>query len=258
CSAIDACESSNGGCSSKAECRRTTPGNRACVCRAGYTGDGIVCIEINPCLVNNGGCDRNAECTQTGPNQAVCNCLKGYSGDGKTCTYISLCSQNNGGCSEFAICNDTELAERTCTCKPDYIGDGFQCRGNVFQELLRNSNTSRFYFHLEALSIRDISGPGPFTLFVPHTDILSSDPRVKDWIAKGVMAQVLRYHMVGCANLLYKDLTTITNITSLHGDIIHISYSQNSLVLNNKAEIILSDAVGTNGVIHVINQVLVP
>uniref|UniRef100_A0A803VDB2 Stabilin 2 n=1 Tax=Ficedula albicollis TaxID=59894 RepID=A0A803VDB2_FICAL len=253
CTAIDACESSNGGCSAKAECRRTTPGSRACVCSAGYTGDGIVCMEINPCLVNNGGCDRNAECTQTGPNQAVCNCLKGYSGDGKTCTYISLCSQNNGGCSEFAICNDTELTERTCTCKTNYTGDGFQCRGNIFQELLRNSNTSRFYFHLQVRK-----GPGPFTLFVPHTDILNSDPRVKDWIAKGVMAQVLRHHVVACASLLYEDLTAITNITSLQGEQIHISYSQNSLVLNNKAEIILSDAVGTNGVIHVINQILVP
>ncbi|NXL35752.1 STAB2 protein, partial [Glaucidium brasilianum] len=258
CSAIDACKTSNGGCSAKAECRRTTPGNRVCVCNAGYTGDGIVCIEINPCLENHGGCDRNAECTQTGPNQAVCNCLKGYSGDGKRCTYISLCSQNNGGCSEFAICNDTELTERTCTCKHNYVGDGFKCRSNIFQELLRDSNTSRFYFHLEALSIRDIAGPGPFTLFVPHTDVLNSDPRVKDWIAKGVMAQVLRYHMVSCASLLYSDLTTITNITSLQGDPIHISYSQNSLILNNKAEIILSDAVGTNGVIHVINQILVP
>uniref|UniRef100_A0A8C3TSH7 Stabilin 2 n=1 Tax=Catharus ustulatus TaxID=91951 RepID=A0A8C3TSH7_CATUS len=257
CTAIDACERSNGGCSAKAECRRTTPGNRACVCSTGYTGDGIVCIEINPCLVNNGGCDRNAECTQTGPNQAVCNCLKGYSGDGKTCTYISLCSQNNGGCSEFAICNDTELTERTCTCKTNYTGDGFQCRGNIFQVKGFTCLLSPLFLHI-ALSVRDISGPGPFTLFVPHTDILNSDPRVKDWIAKGVMAQVLRYHMVGCASLLYKDLTAITNITSLQGEQIHISYSQNSLVLNNKAEIILSDAVGTNGVIHVINQILVP
>ncbi|KAM9276323.1 stabilin-2 [Cariama cristata] len=258
CTAIDACKTSNGGCSAKAECKRTTPGNRVCICNAGYTGDGVVCIEINPCLVNNGGCDRNAECTQTGPNQAVCNCLKGYSGDGKRCTYISLCSQNNGGCSEFAICNDTELTERTCTCKHNYIGDGFTCRGNILQELLRDSNMSRFYFHLEAFSITDIAGPGPFTLFVPHTDVLNSDPRVKDWVAKGVMAQVLRYHMVGCASLLYNDLIKIINITSLHGDLLHISYSQNSLVLNNKAEIIFSDAVCTNGVIHVINQILVP
>lgn len=50
--------------------------------------------------------------------------------------------------------------------------------------------------------------------------------QVKDWVAKGVMAQVLRYHMVGCASLLYSDLTAVANITSLHGDPIHISYSQ--------------------------------
>ncbi|KAF2979785.1 hypothetical protein EK904_012809 [Melospiza melodia maxima] len=223
------------------KCSSGIDGDGSCECDVGWRG--VTCdTEINPCLVNNGGCDRNAECTQTGPNQAVCNCLKGYSGDGKTCTYISLCSQNNGGCSEFAICNDTELTDRTCTCKPNYIGDGFKCQGNIFQ----------------ALSIRDISGPGPFTLFVPHSDVLNSDPRVKDWTAKGVLAQVLRYHMVACASLLYKDLTAVTNITSLQGDLIHISYSQNSLVLNNKAEIVFSDTVGTNGVIHVINQILVP
>lgn len=55
---------------------------------------------------------------------------------------------------------------------------------------------------------------------------LHSPLQVKDWVAKGVMAQVLRYHMVGCASLLYKDLTAITNVTSLQGDLIHISYSQ--------------------------------
>ncbi|POI35713.1 hypothetical protein CIB84_000535 [Bambusicola thoracicus] len=203
CSAIDACETSNGGCSANAECRKTTPGNRVCVCKAGYTGDGVVCLEINPCLENNGGCDKNAECTQTGPNQVS--------------TF------------EFAICKDTELTERTCTCKPNYIGDGFKCRGNIHQELLRNSNTSRFYFHLEALSIRDIAGPGPFTVFVPHKNVLNNDQRVRGWLAKGVLAQILRYHMVGCASLLHSDLTTLTNVTSLHGDPIQISYVQESL-----------------------------
>uniref|UniRef100_A0A8C0BRM7 Stabilin 2 n=1 Tax=Buteo japonicus TaxID=224669 RepID=A0A8C0BRM7_9AVES len=249
CTAIDACKTSNGGCSAKAECRRTTPGNRACVCNAGYTGDGIVCIEINPCLESNGGCDRNAECTQTGPNQVSTLSVQ-----------VNKTGQlfiNNGGCSEFATCNDTELTERTCTCKRNYIGDGFKCRGNIFQVKCCTYLLSLIFLQI-ALSIRDIAGPGPFTLFVPRTDVLNSDPRVKDWVAKGVMAQVLRYHMVGCASLLYSDLTRVTNITSLHGDPIHISYSQNSLVLNNKAEIILRDAVGTNGVIHVINQILVP
>uniref|UniRef100_A0A8C2STS6 Stabilin 2 n=1 Tax=Coturnix japonica TaxID=93934 RepID=A0A8C2STS6_COTJA len=219
CSAIDACETSNGGCSANAECRKTTPGNRVCVCKAGYTGDGVVCLEINPCLENNGGCDKNAECTQTGPNQV-------------STLPVSISNlPNNGGCSEFAICKDTELTERTCTCKPNYIGDGFQCRGNIH----------RVKYCTYLLDIAD-----------PVSN------KVRGWLAKGVMAQILRYHMVGCASLLYNDLTTLTNVTSLHGDPIQISYAQNILYLNNKAEIISSDTVGTNGVIHVINQILVP
>uniref|UniRef100_A0A8B9D5B9 Stabilin 2 n=1 Tax=Anser cygnoides TaxID=8845 RepID=A0A8B9D5B9_ANSCY len=213
CTAIDACETSNGGCSDKAECKKTTPGNRVCICNSGYTGDGLVCIEINPCLENNGGCDRNAECTQTGPNQV--STLSEYF---KFCSY-----QNNGGCSEFAICNDTELTERTCTCRRNYVGDGFKCRGNIYQ--------------------------------VKHCTL---SKKVRDWLAKGEMAQILRYHMVGCASLLYSNLKTVRNVTSLHGDQIQITYSQNSVYLNNKAEIIFSDAVGTNGVIHIINQILVP
>lgn len=44
CVAINACEISNGGCSAKADCKRTIPGSRVCVCKAGYTGDGIVCL----------------------------------------------------------------------------------------------------------------------------------------------------------------------------------------------------------------------
>uniref|UniRef100_A0A8C3XJ35 Stabilin 2 n=1 Tax=Chelydra serpentina TaxID=8475 RepID=A0A8C3XJ35_CHESE len=258
CTVIDACETSNGGCSVKAECRRTTPGNRVCVCTAGYTGDGIVCLEINPCLENNGGCDRNAECTQTGPNQAACNCLKGYSGDGKICTYINLCLSNNGGCSESAICNDTELTERTCTCKPDYVGDGFKCRGNIYQELLKDSNTTHFYFHLKALALKDVAGSGPFTVFAPNTEAFNSEPKIKDWIVNGVMPQILRYHMVGCAGLLYNDLTTITNVTSLQGDPIQVTFSQNSVYLNTKAKIIFSDTVSTNGVIHIIDKILLP
>ncbi|EMP23972.1 Stabilin-2 [Chelonia mydas] len=230
------------GVKCESECRRTTPGNRVCVCTAGYTGDGIVCLEINPCLENNGGCDRNAECTQTGPNEAVCNCLKGYSGDGKTCTYINLCLSNNGGCSKSAICNDTELTERTCTCKPDYVGDGFKCRGNIYQ----------------ALALKDIAGSGPFTVFAPNTEAFNSEPKIKDWILNGVMPQILRYHMVGCAGLLYNDLTTITNVTSLQGDPIQVTFSQNSVYLNTKAKIIFSDTVSTNGVIHVIDKILLP
>ncbi|CAI5786179.1 stabilin-2 isoform X1 [Podarcis lilfordi] len=258
CTAINACETSNGGCSLKAECRRTTPGNRVCLCNAGYTGDGIVCFEINPCVENNGGCDKNAECTHTGPNQAACNCLKGYSGNGKTCTYISLCSFDNGGCSQNAFCNDTEYSERTCTCRISYVGDGFTCRGSIFAELAADYNTTRFKGYLTDSIINDIAGAGPFTVFAPTNQAYLTTPKVQDWSLKGWMPQILRYHIVGCTALLSSDMTSDKTVTTLHGDQLKITFSQNSVFLNGDAKILTSDLICTNGVIHLIDKALFP
>ncbi|XP_026355575.2 stabilin-2 isoform X2 [Ursus arctos] len=258
CTAINACETSNGGCSAQADCKRTTPGSRQCVCRAGYTGDGIVCLEINPCLENNGGCHKNAECTQTGPNQAVCNCLPKYTGDGKVCSFINTCLTKNGGCSEFAICNHTGPEERTCTCKAEYTGDGFTCRGNIYQELPRNPKTSQYFFQLLEHSVRDLSGPGPFTVFAPLSAAFDEEPRIKDWDKKGFMPQVLRYHVIACHQLLLENLKLIPNATSLQGEKIFISVSQDTVYINNKAKIISSDIIHTNGIIHIIDKLLSP
>ncbi|XP_061273099.1 stabilin-2 isoform X2 [Bos javanicus] len=258
CTAINACEISNGGCSAKAVCKRTTPGSRVCVCKTGYTGDGIVCIEINPCLENHGGCHRHAECTQTGPNQAVCNCLPKYTGDGKVCTLINVCLTNNGGCSEFAICNHTGQDERTCTCKPDYVGDGFTCRGNIHQELPKNPKTSQFYFQLLEHSVRDLVGPGPFTVLAPLSAAFDEEPQIKDWDKGGLMPQILRYHVIACHQLLLENLKLTPNATSLQGESLVISVSQDMVLINNKARIISSDIICTNGIIHVIDKLLSP
>uniref|UniRef100_A0A8C6W213 Stabilin-2 n=1 Tax=Nannospalax galili TaxID=1026970 RepID=A0A8C6W213_NANGA len=258
CTAINACEISNGGCSAKADCKRTTPGSRVCVCKAGYTGDGIVCLEINPCLENHGGCDRNAECTQTGPNQAVCNCLPKYTGDGKVCTLINVCLTNNGGCSPFAVCTHTGQDERTCTCKLNYTGDGFTCRGSIYRELPKDPQTSQYFFQLQEHAVRELAGPGPFTVFVPSSSSFNQEIRIKDWDQQGLMPQVLRYHMVACQQLLLENLKLIPNVTTLQGEPLTISVSQGTVYINNKARIIFSDVISTNGVIHIIDKLLSP
>ncbi|XP_006888640.1 PREDICTED: stabilin-2 [Elephantulus edwardii] len=258
CTAINACEVRNGGCSTNAVCKRTTPGNRLCACKEGYTGDGIVCLEINPCLENNGGCDKNAECTHTGPNKAVCNCLPKYTGNGKTCVRINACLTKNGGCSEFAICNHVDQEERTCTCKPDYIGDGFTCRGNIYQELPKDPKTSQYFFQLQEHAVRDVANKGSFTVFVPLSAAFNEETQLQVWDKDGVMAQVLRYHVIGCQQLLLENLKVTPNVTSLQGESIAIYVSQDEVYLNGKAKIISSDIITTNGIIHIIDQVLSP
>ncbi|XP_066561323.1 stabilin-2 isoform X2 [Amia ocellicauda] len=257
CSAVDACESNNGGCSSNAICKRTTPGRRSCLCKAGYTGDGVVCLEINPCIENNGGCNPNAECTHTGPNQSACNCKRGYSGDGKECDAINPCRTNNGGCSDYATCMPTEPGERNCTCKTEYIGDGLKCKGTVSKELLSNRNTKDFYFKLLSDSVRDLKGDGPFTVFAPNSEAFRN-ANLSRWYRKGVMPQILRYHIVSCRALQPTDLTVARNVTTLQGDTITLTYSEDTIYLNHKAKVVSSDVMSINGIIHEIDTVLVP
>ncbi|MBI5546719.1 MAG: DUF1566 domain-containing protein [Deltaproteobacteria bacterium] len=54
------CGVGNGGCDADALCTNT-PSGRTCVCRAGYLGDGMGCMDIDECQTGNGGCnDANA------------------------------------------------------------------------------------------------------------------------------------------------------------------------------------------------------
>ncbi|KAM6153254.1 stabilin-2 [Erethizon dorsatum] len=258
CKAINPCETGNGGCSSKADCKRTTPGSRVCVCKAGYTGDGIVCLEINPCLENHGGCDRNAECTHTGPNQAVCNCLSFYTGDGKVCTLIDTCRPKNGDCSPYATCNHTGTGGRTCTCKQNYTGGGFTCRDYINEELRKNPQTSQYFFQLQDHEVRELGGPGPFTVFAPSSLAFLEELQFRDRYRRGLMPQILRYHMVACHRLLLENMKWTPRVTSLQGEPIVISVSQDTVYINNKSKIISSNIISANGVIHIIDKPLYP
>ncbi|XP_078423897.1 stabilin-2 [Cetorhinus maximus] len=258
CEAVNACEMDNGGCSPNADCKITLPGQRDCVCRTGYSGDGLVCLEINPCLENNGGCHTNAECTQTGPNQAACNCLLGYQGDGKTCEPVNPCRVDNGGCSEFAKCNHTGPNERVCSCLPSYIGDGLTCKGTIYKEMTMNSATTRFFYHLQLNHVTEFGGSGPFTVFVPSNEAFKNEARISNWTDKGQMAQVLRYHIVACNQVLYNQLITMKTLTTIQGETIQFSYVKNVLYLNKEARIINSDIINANGVVHFIDKLLSP
>ncbi|XP_062914458.1 stabilin-2 isoform X2 [Mobula hypostoma] len=258
CEAVDACEADNGGCSKNADCKKTVPGQRQCICQAGYTGDGLVCIEINPCLEGNGGCHANAECTQTGPNQAVCNCLLNYEGDGKTCKPINPCWVDNGGCSAFAKCNHTGPNERSCSCFTTYVGDGITCKGTIYKEMFWNTASSQFVYHLQMHGVTELGSQGPFTVFIPSNDAFKNETRISEWTSKGQMAQILRYHIVACNQLLYNRLISLKSIISLQGETIQLSNNNNVLILNKKTKLLQSDIINANGVVHFIDRILVP
>ncbi|XP_036187884.1 stabilin-1 isoform X6 [Myotis myotis] len=258
CSEVDPCARHNGGCSPHANCTKVAPGQWTCTCLDGYTGDGELCQEANSCLIHHGGCHVHAECIPTGPQQVSCSCREGYHGDGiRTCELLDPCAQNNGGCSAYAVCKSTGDGQRTCTCDPAHsVGDGFTCRGRVSLELLHDRNASFFSLHL--LKYNELKGNGPFTVFVPHTDLMTNLSR--DELARiGAHRQlVFRYHVVGCRQLRSPDLLEEGYVTTLSGHPLRFSQREGNIYINDFARVVSSDHQAVNGILHFIDRVLLP
>lgn len=111
-----------------------------------------------------------------------------------------------------------------------------------------------------------LNGTGPFTVFAPTNqafqDLLDTNP---DWsslddIPVETLEAVLNYHVVNEANVQSDQLQNNQTITSLGGTLTVdlVGTPKLKTTSDQLVEIILTDAQGANGVVHVVNQVLVP
>lgn len=105
-----------------------------------------------------------------------------------------------------------------------------------------------------------LSGAGPFTVFAPTDaafnalpdgvlDALLADP-------SGQLTQVLLYHVVS-GSALSSSLSDGQQITTLFGQNIAVTINGNGVFINN-AQVTTADIEASNGVVHVIDAVLVP
>jgi transforming growth factor-beta-induced protein len=97
---------------------------------------------------------------------------------------------------------------------------------------------------------------GPFTVFAPTNAAFEALP---DGVLDGLLADpdalaaVLTYHVAAGA-LLFNDVAARSSITTLNG----IAVNQSGGVLDGYSNVISGDIVASNGVIHLIDSVLLP
>jgi uncharacterized surface protein with fasciclin (FAS1) repeats len=110
-----------------------------------------------------------------------------------------------------------------------------------------------------------LNGDGPFTVFAPTNaafDALLDALGVTELtdIPVGTRDAVLKYHVVSGANVLAGTLTDGQEVTSLGGTF-EIDLSTGAQIKTTSAQtvnIVVTDVQGTNGVVHVVDAVLVP
>ena len=102
--------------------------------------------------------------------------------------------------------------------------------------------------------IETLKSEGPFTVFAPTDDAF-------DALGENVpsdLTPVLLYHVLGSP--VYSDEISSGIVNSLNAadPEIVVEVSDMGVMLNGSAKVVATDIVGTNGVIHVIDAVILP
>lgn len=129
------------------------------------------------------------------------------------------------------------------------------------------TDDGRFNTLVEALKsaglVDTLKGEGPFTVFAPTDDAFNKLPQgtVDDLLKpenKETLTNILLYH-VAKGNLSAKDIVNLDGkeLTLQNGKTAKVTV-KNGEVFINDAKVIITDIKAKNGVIHVIDTVLIP
>jgi uncharacterized surface protein with fasciclin (FAS1) repeats len=108
--------------------------------------------------------------------------------------------------------------------------------------------------------IDTLKGPGPFTVFAPTDDAFAKLPAgaLDDLLAdKAALTKILTYHVVS-GKVMAADVVSLTSANTVAGVPVSIKVEGSDVILNGNSKVIITDIETTNGVIHVIDTVLLP
>ena len=101
-----------------------------------------------------------------------------------------------------------------------------------------------------------LKGEGPFTVFAPSDAAFTAAGISLDDFDADTLANILTYHVVS-GKVMSTDLSNGMMATALNGGTLVFSISEGSVSVNG-ANVILANVPVSNGVIHVIDKVMIP
>ena len=131
---------------------------------------------------------------------------------------------------------------------------------NLAEIAISNPDFSTLVAAVKAAGLVDaLSGDTELTVFAPTNAAFAKLPKgtVEALLAdKEKLANILKYHIVA-GKVLAKDVVNLDSAKALNGGELEIEVDDNKVYIND-AQVIKTDVLGKNGVIHVIDTVLIP
>jgi len=106
-----------------------------------------------------------------------------------------------------------------------------------------------------------LSGDGPFTVFAPLNSAFEAIASTVASLDNSQLASVLTYHVLS-GNILQKDITDGLAPTTVQGETFTLNINGSDVTITDAnggvANVVLTNVQGTNGVIHVLDAVIIP
>jgi len=150
------------------------------------------------------------------------------------------------------------LAATTALAGPAFAGGHGM---NIVETAAADERFSTLVAAVEAAGlVETLSGEGPFTVFAPVNDAFAALPEgtVESLLMeenRDQLVSILTYHVVPGA-VMSTDLSDGMMATTVQGSDITVSIGEGVMI--NDANVVIADIETSNGVIHVIDSVILP
>jgi uncharacterized surface protein with fasciclin (FAS1) repeats len=146
----------------------------------------------------------------------------------------------------------------------DEMSDDEADLGTIVDVAVANEFTTLVAAVEAAGLVETLSGEGPFTVFAPTDDAFAAaldslGLTAEELLASDDLADILTYHVVAGE----VDAETAISLdgesaATVNGAEINISVVDGSVVINDTATVVTADVPASNGIVHVIDAVLLP
>jgi uncharacterized surface protein with fasciclin (FAS1) repeats len=155
----------------------------------------------------------------------------------------------------------SSLAFALLTVAPSALADDATSKMTVVEIAAGNDSFSTLVAAVKAADLAEtLSGDGPFTIFAPTNEAFAKLPKgtVEDLLKpenKKKLQAILTYHVVG-AKVMAADVKP-GEVKTVNGASFKVTVKDGKVMVD-VAQVVKTDIVGKNGVIHVIDTVIIP
>jgi len=156
-----------------------------------------------------------------------------------------------------------EMAEETMEEGEEMAEDAMMMDGTIVDVAQEAGMFTTLLAALDTAGLTEtLMGEGPFTVFAPTDEAFAAfladgGMTADDLLANPELESILLYHVVSGA-VPASDVMGMSSGTTVQGGDVMVSVMDGSVMLNETVTVVTPDIQASNGIIHVIDGVLVP